>query len=247
MIQVSSRDNDNFKKILSLTTSKGIKKESLFLLSGKKLIQEFIKKPSHKIEYEIVHKDIRPVTGDGIKVMELSKELFNEIDVVGTHFNILVLKLSELSVSDLSEAATGLELILPLGDPSNLGAALRSAEAFGVKKVFLTEDSANPFLPKSVKSSAGSVLRLQMYKTKKLSEIIDMKSQTPLIALDGFGQNIQKFKWPKNARLIVGEEGPGLGDKEHSIQLISIPTSGVESLNAVVATSVALYDYQSKK
>lgn len=247
MIQVSSRDNDNFKKMLSLTTSKGIRKEGLFILSGKKLIQEFIKKPTHKIEFEITHKDISPVTGDGIKVMELGKELFNEIDVVGTHFNLLVLKLPDIKTTDLTEEAKGLELILPLGDPSNLGAALRSAEAFGVKKVYLSEDAANPFLPKSVKASAGSVLRLEIVKTKKLADIVVMKSNTPMVALDNFGQNIKQFKWPKNVRLIVGEEGPGLGQQQSNIQLISIPTTGVESLNAVVATSVALYDYQIKK
>jgi TrmH family RNA methyltransferase len=127
-----------------------------------------------------------------------------------------------------------MELVVPIGDPGNLGALIRSAEAFGVTRAVLTSEAAHPFLPKAVKASAGSVLRLPMARGPALHQFPDT-----CIALDMGGTDIDKFIWPKNAMLAVGEEGKGLG-KAHFKKRVHIATAGVESLNAVVAASIAL-------
>ena len=242
MISIASAQNDTYKKLLSLTTSKGLKKEKLFLLSGENLINEFLKKPYLEITHELITAKHKPLIANSAKTIEVSAELFAEIDVVGTGYNILVLEQPPISMLDAAALAAhkpqGIELVVPMGDPSNLGAMVRSAEAFGVKRVILSEEAAHPFLPKSVKASAGSVLRMPMLRGPALRLFPDTS-----LALDMGGTSIDDFTWPLHGLLVVGEEGKGLGDARFK-QHISIPTQKVESLNAVVAASVALALYK---
>lgn len=239
MLKIASVQNEQFKKLLSLTTAKGLKKEGMFLLSGEQLILEFIKKPHLKIHCELVTNKLKPLAQKAdVKTLELAPALFDQIDVVGTGFNILVLEQPHVRVFDdrdiQSFKPSGMGLVVPVGDPGNLGALIRSAEAFGAACVFLTKEAAHPFLPKSVKASAGSVLRMTLQRGPALQAF-----PAHCIALAAHGTPIDDFVWPKNGLLVVGEEGKGLG-KARFKHTLSIPTDGVESLNAVVAASVAL-------
>lgn len=246
MLKIESAQNDTYKKILSLTTSKGLKKVGLFLLSGEKLIREFLKKPYLNLVHEIVGPHQPPLQKNDAKQIQLSSELFAELDVLGTHFNILVLEQPEIKTLDVEGIAgyapNGIEVVMPIGDPGNLGALIRSCEAFAVSSVILTQEAAHPFLPKSVKASAGSVLRVPLSRGPTLK---DFPAQC--IALDVDGTVIDDFVWPKSGLLVVGEEGPGLSDgKSRFTKHIRIPTQGVESLNVVVAASIALADKARK-
>lgn len=174
----------------------------------------------------------------------------------------------------------GLTLVLPLGDPANLGALLRSAVAFGVKRVVLLREATHPFHPKAIRAGSGAQFDLEFFLGPSLTELAEIYSThtatfspaaitpslTPLITLDMGGTPINHFTWPKQALLLVGEEGPGLpaslrkstdystansianSTANSQIQVISIPKAdAIESLNAMVAASIALsHSYSSK-
>ncbi|MDE2030114.1 MAG: RNA methyltransferase [Alphaproteobacteria bacterium] len=234
---IESARNGTFKKLLSLTASKGLKEEGLFLLSGEKLVREFLKKPNLGVVHEIVAPGGAVLTEEA-KTIRLAAPLFAEMDVLGTHFNILVLEQPAMPVLTAADMASyvphGIELAAPVGDPGNLGALIRSCEAFGVSRVILPREAAHPFLPKCVKASAGSVLRALLACGPALSDF-----PPSCIALDPRGTPIDAFAWPENGLLVVGEEGPGLGNNAFPTQ-VRIPTKTVESLNVVVAASIAL-------
>jgi len=231
---IESNKNPLFKTISSLCSSKGIKKEGLFLLSGEKIINEFLKNPNSEIVYEIKIPKLASITN--ATVIDFKKELFDEIDVLGTHFNILVLKTPIIgSVSDYKPC--GLEVLAPLGDPGNLGSLIRSCDAFGVKRLLLSQEAANPFLPKCMKASAGSVLRVPMVNAGTLKSFADNKH---IFALDMNGTPIDQCDFPKDMLLVIGEEGQGIADIPFKNK-ISIPTANVESLNAVAAANIALF------
>lgn len=237
MLEIESAQNETFKKLLSLTSSKGLKEEGLFLLSGEKLIREFLKNPQLTIAFEIVTTGLHALTSATPHV-QMPPALFAQIDVLGTHFNILVLAqppILTLTKSDLQTyTPSGIELVAPIGDPGNLGALIRSCEAFAIPRVILSREAAHPFLPKSVKASAGSILRVPLARGPALAEF-----PNTCIALDLEGISINEFVWPEKALLLVGEEGPGFSAAEFPTR-IRIPTTGVESLNVVVAASIAL-------
>ncbi|WP_374035546.1 TrmH family RNA methyltransferase [Bdellovibrio bacteriovorus] len=246
MIEISSKTNDHFRRWSDLSSARGIKKHSEFILMGEKLIEEFLENPNFRIKGEIVHEDLKSVTmtapklkGQRIPVFKLPKALFNEIDVVGTHYNLLVLEPKEIAPLTTTKAE-GLEVISPLGDPSNLGALARSSLAFGASKMILTEESCSPYHPKAIKASAGALLKLPLFKIGKFAEFVSNNDQ--IYALDMKGESVANFKWPKNVRIALGEEGPGFSGIKN-LQRLSVATQSVESLNATVAGSIALYSY----
>ncbi len=242
---ITSSQNENFKVWKQLSSSKGIRKNSCFFLMGEKLIAEFLKDPHFEILAEVMGPDHKSVLSgfgfDKIPRYQAPRELFDEIDVVGTHFNLLLLKAPDIKNESLSQS-TGLELVLPFGDPGNLGACLRAALALGLKKVFLTEEACHPFHPKSIKASAGAVLNLNIVRTFNLQRCL-AEAPTNSYVLDRGGISVEEFKWPKNLFLFIGEEGPGLPDSQ--LPKISIPIQNVESLNAAVAAGIACFAYKT--
>lgn len=248
MVQIESAQNPKFKFLKELLSSKGIKTEGHFLLSGKKLILECLKNKSDakfsanfnthfNVAYEVLTDEMEPLTDlSPQNILHLKKELFKVIDVIGTKFNILVLKLPHISQLDISVKPQKPEVILPLGDPHNLGAMIRSCVAFGFKKIILTQEAAHPFLPKVIKSSSGAVLKAELFWGPSVHDIT-----SPCLALTADGKNIQNFSWPAQFRLLVGEEGLGLPPHIPVTPLSIDMTNEVESLNATVAMSIALH------
>lgn len=252
-MQITSASNNQFKIWKSLTTSKGIKEHNQFFLMGDKLVTEFLENPElpasrgFKAEYIVHSEEIRLKNPEKIKTTQLSLELFKELDVLGTRSPLVILSFENFKEKQFTAEASGLELICPLGDPRNLGALIRTAVGFDVNEIILTKESTHPFLPQAIKASAGAALHAHFVKSNLgLSEI-------PLIgenyALALFGENISSVKWPRNLRLWVGEEGPGLS-LEHSqkktMKFVNIPTSNIESLNAMVSTSLALWEWKKQ-
>ena len=134
-------------------------------------------------------------------------------------------------------------IFLPIGDPSNLGATIRSAVAFQCENIILLKEAAHPFLAKSVKASSGAVWHANFYFGPSIQ---DLKSVAPQIyALDASGDSLST-KLDSNKAILVGEEGPGIPDFD--FQKVAIPISTtVESLNASIAASIILYEISKQR
>lgn len=260
---ISSASNPQFKIWKSLTTSKGIKENNQFFLMGEKLVLEFLSEmkegprasaSTYKAEYLVFDAGAESEvfsmvqSKSSIKKALLSRELFKELDVLGTKAPLLILSFTDFKEKDFSVEAQGLELICPLGDPRNMGALVRTSLGFGVREIILTKESTHPFLPQAMKASSGAVLKINFAKTSLAVAEIPMNGENYALAL--FGENMTKTKWPKNLRLWVGEEGPGL-QLDHSqkkiMRFVNIPTAGVESLNAMVSTSLAIWEWRKQQ
>lgn len=247
--EITSSSNELFKTWKNLDSARGIRKAGEFFLMGEKLIQEFVQNTSLQEKFpvraELFTEGLQALNFANFrpgknKTFKLAKGLFKELDFIGTHFNLLLLELPEIPAFEKSAPPQGLELICPLGDPGNLGAVIRSALAFNARKVILSEEAAFPFAPKVVKASAGAVLQIPFCRGGNLASF----AETNAYALDMVGSDISSFKWPKDLRLLVGEEGSGLKDLQ-GVMRLKINTGSVESLNATVAASIALYSYRN--
>ena len=133
-------------------------------------------------------------------------------------------------------------------DPRNLGAIVRSAAAFGADGVVMTERRAAAMTASAWKSSAGAAARMQIAQVSNLSRAIDAAKKLGcfVIGLDGESEDsLSKMKLAKESiMIVVGSEGKGLSRlvKEKCDLVLSIPMSTTtESLNASVATSIALF------
>ena len=247
-LEITSAANTQFKIFKSILTAKGIKEHKLFILSGQKLVDEFMKDPvpGFSLEYILFNDEIK--FQSDCKITRLGNDLFKELDVLGTHFNLLVISFQSFQVKDLNSVPQGLEIICPLGDPRNMGALIRTAAGFGVKEFILTAESTHPYLPQCLKASAGAALKISMRTAqKKLSEI-ELVGEN--YALELHGSELTHVKWPKDLRLWVGEEGPGLGlthEQKRLMKFVNIKTQNIESLNATVATCLAIWEWKKQQ
>jgi TrmH family RNA methyltransferase len=150
----------------------------------------------------------------------------------------------------LAIASTGASVVLvahQVQDAGNLGTLFRSAEAFGVSGLLLTEGSCDPFNPKVVRSSMGSLFRVPFSAGGEWRGHLESlkKDGYHCFALDGKGdRSLPKTELPRPLAIWVGSEGSGLppellGECEG---VLAIPMTGkVESLNVGVAASLALF------
>lgn len=245
---ITSKDNPLFKKMRLLLSAKGIKEHKLFFLMGDKLIKEFTKSKNKAFKVHLVICSEKYTAKFPFNTITLSQELFNELDVLGTHYPLLVLEADDFPTIDLKKKPEGIEVVLPIGDPRNLGALARSAVGFGINKIILTQEACHPFLPHSVKASAGAVLKADFFTAGLKTNELPITGDN--FALELEGADISSQKWPKDFRLWLGEEGPGLRLEPAQfakMQHVNIPTSNIESLNASVSAAISFWEIKKHR
>jgi TrmH family RNA methyltransferase len=131
-------------------------------------------------------------------------------------------------------------------DPGNVGAVLRSAQAFGASSVAIGPGSADPFGPKAVRASMGSVFAVALARVASVAEL----PGTRLALVPDSGQALSEL-WRCAAdapggearTILVGSEREGLpaeviAQADHTAR---IPIRS-DSLNAAMAATIALYE-----
>ncbi len=137
-------------------------------------------------------------------------------------------------------------------DPHNLGAVLRSAGAFGADGVIIPERRSAGVNTTAWKVSAGAAARVPVARATNLVRALEEAKAAGyfVVGLDGGGDAPLRGLSLADGPLVVvtGAEGAGLSRlvRETCDQIVSIPiASTVESLNAAVATGIALYEVAS--
>jgi len=130
-----------------------------------------------------------------------------------------------------------------LADPGNVGTILRTAEWFGFRTILFGQGSVDPYNPKVVRSSMGSIFRMELLEDISHQDVLDLGRS--VFALDAGGPHVLgQSILPSDAVYVVGGEAHGVSPvlRSHA-DLLTIPGSGgVESLNAAIAASILLYE-----
>lgn len=123
-------------------------------------------------------------------------------------------------------------------DPGNVGAILRSAQAFGVSSVAIGPDTADPFGPKAVRASMGSLFAVALARAPNLVEL----PGTTIALAAGQGRALHELPLA-DVTLLIGAEREGLPAEvlQAAGEIAHIPIRN-HSLNAAMAATVALYE-----
>jgi tRNA G18 (ribose-2'-O)-methylase SpoU len=247
--EITSAHNPTYKLLTKLTKGRGIRKECLALICGRKQILEILSDfPDRCRGIIFSRQQALPAEFSAGRLPEyvLSPGLFKRIDIHGTGEPILLVEFKAFRPWKDKSGPSGCTLFIPFQDPVNVGAAIRSAAAFGVWRVVLLKEAAHPFHPKALRAAGSHVLRVNILQGPSLDRLrID---RNPAFTLSPEGKNIADFSFPKSFSLIPGLEGPGLPAHLRAAHSLAVPIEpGVESLNAATAVSIVLYVWRSRE
>lgn len=132
-------------------------------------------------------------------------------------------------------------------DPGNLGTIFRIADWFGIRSIFLSPDTVDPFNPKVIQSSMASIFRVK-WRYDHLNDLVgntnaEGEAMIPVLAATMTGKPMKDFKNMRNGLLVLGNESKGVRDEalKYVTDCITIPAShklGAESLNVAVAAGI---------
>ena len=183
----------------------------------------------------------------GIRLITLSDELFATVSATETSQGVMALV--RPPSWDLDTVFRGQSLVVILDgvqDPGNAGTIVRAAEAFGASGAIFLKGSVNPWNPKAVRASAGSIFRLPLMAGLEAPLVVaalaqrrtDIYAAVPKAEIPVDGVDLRR-----RCALVIGSEGRGVGPQLSAVAAgVRIPTAAVESLNAAVAAGVLLYE-----
>jgi RNA methyltransferase, TrmH family len=153
-----------------------------------------------------------------------------------------------VTVPELLSKAQHIVLLQGVQDPGNVGAAIRSAHAFGAG-VALSRGSADLYNPKSVRASMGSIFHAPVAREVESATFLDAAGDAGFATVAAMPERGETPKSMPEGPLVlcIGAEGSGLSEEvvRACEMQVAIP-SFAPSLNASVAASILLYEAYSR-
>lgn len=231
---VSKNTEKLFRKLQS---KKHRWQNEMFIAEGPKVVQELL-----DMNLEAIHlfSDIEKWKDKGaiiINTIDLKKisSLETSNEIVG------IFKFPK----EINNVNSKLVLLLDqINDPGNLGTIIRTADWFGINRIYCTTGTTDIYNAKCIQSTMGSIGRVKVsyHDSEELLNILDSKK---ILVADMSGTNVFEYSNPMEDKVIVmGSESHGPSDfwKENG-EKITIPkneNSQVESLNVAQAAGIII-------
>lgn len=234
-MQIESVNNPKIKNLIKLKEKKYKDLTNTFIVEGDHLVREALKK---ELVIEIYSLSDEDYGVPSFKITEaVMKKITNQVSI--SPIIALCKKMGE-------EPIKGPVLILDgIQDPGNLGTIIRSAVAFSMPNIIISDNSVDLYNPKVIRSTEGMLFHVNAIR-KNLSEYLPtLKKDYQIIGTDvRTGVNIRNLSLNSNYGIVIGSEGSGMGvSKDFCDTFIKIPMSDkCESLNAGVSASIIMYE-----
>lgn len=190
----------------------------------------------------------------GVRLAILPDALFQTLSATETAQGVMALarppewKIEQLLPEDaLAVVLDGLQ------DPGNAGTIVRAAEAFGATGIVFPKGSVSPHNPKTLRASAGSLFRLPYVAGVEPNIVRTVMRQRGIPLYAGVPARpgstpITEIDLTGRCGLVIGNEAHGVSGEWRAVARdVSIPTVGVESLNAAVAAAILLYEARRQR
>lgn len=249
------------RSVAKLTKRSARTETGLFLLEGPQAVREALTyRPDAIVELFATpvgwerHPDIRGAAAENrVEVEHVTEQVLNAMaDTVTPQGLVAVVRQTPASVRDVFRAAPRLVAICQeIRDPGNLGTIIRAADAAGADAVVLTGRTVDPYNPKVVRATTGSLFHLPVSVGGELSDVIEQAHAAGLriLAADVKGDDLLQARaeglLAEPTGWLFGNEARGLEDDalELADRVLKLPIFGrAESLNLATAASVCLYE-----
>ncbi|NMP36702.1 MAG: RNA methyltransferase [Clostridiales bacterium] len=258
MEKITSRSNDKIKFAARLREEVRERRESgLFIIEGVRLCCDAARS-SVEIDTLFVTADAMMRYEKSIGLLERAAKQSYEIttDVASRISDTkqdqgvfcickMLDKISDIDKIDTMGKYVALENI---SDPSNLGAAARTAEALGMSGIIVAS-GCDIYNPKAQRASMGSLLRLPVFFTAELPLTLGQLREKGMLTLasvpDSGARPVTEMNFSGGAVCVIGNEGAGITEVTASVCDIevTIPMKGrTESLNASAAAAILMWE-----
>ncbi len=251
---ITSRENPLIKLVAALqVSSEKRKRNGLFVLEGLRICKDACDNGIKFDKLIVSDAAAEKYAADTEKFSLISDEcykipdsLFKKISDTKTPQGIIAVAKMPVTGScgiDKNGKYIALENV---ADPSNLGAISRTAEALGVNGIILSSDGCDPYSPKALRASMGTLLRVPVFVTESFAETLkstDLKRYACVV--DKTAESIKEQSFENGSVVMIGNEANGLTDsaKQSADVLVTIPMTGrAESLNAAAAAAIAMWE-----
>lgn len=256
MKEIITLNNSQKKKIKSLHSKKARQENQLFLAEGIKICRELYENKLEQTEMIVIpanaNLDVFNLANKflkkNIRIFKTQQSIFNQISEAKSPQGILgIVKINKQKIfSDKSFI-----VLDNISDPGNLGTIIRTADWYGYKQILLTDNSVDVYNSKTVRSSMGSIFRVNTIQVENLEDFIlsNFKSHKIYTAVLNSNQFLEDLPKDSKHGLIFGNESKGIS---HNLRKIfnnqySIRGFGkAESLNLAVSVAISMYYFRNK-
>lgn len=250
---ITSKDNSLIKLISALQgSSKARREHRLFVLEGLRICQDAFE---NGIEFDKLifsetadnkYKDsLNNFSTNAKECYKIPDSLFTKISDTTSPQGIIALVSFNGFESSIDKNGKYIALE-NINDPSNLGAVSRTAEALGVSGIILSSNGCDPYSPKSLRASMGTLLRMPVIVLDDFAKGIKQSGLKSFgCVIDSDACPITSVSFSEGSVVMIGNEANGLTDEAKAVadELITIKMSGkAESLNASVAAAISIWE-----
>lgn len=235
------------KLITSLEQKKNRTKNGLFVVEGKKGINELLKS---NVALDSLFTTESIFNAPKVKTHLISEQELQKISRLKTAQTAVALFKIPVEISINLE---GLVVALDgVRDPGNLGTIIRLCDWFGIEQLICSVDTVDCYNSKVVQATMGSIARVAISYVN-LEEFLKEHNSSQVLGAFLEGENIYETKLPRNGIVVLGNEANGISlDIENLVtQKINIPQYGkseeTESLNVATATAILLGEFRRQE
>ncbi|MDQ3549028.1 MAG: RNA methyltransferase [Chloroflexota bacterium] len=250
---ITSSTNPTIKLARSLHRKRVRQRERAILVEGTRSIltahghglriRALLVDASRASDVEVVVARLRGASG---RVLLIDPALFQYItDTEHPQALVAICDMVDLELPVDSSFVVALDAVR---DPGNLGTLIRSCAAAGADGVALLRGTVDPYNPKALRASVGSIFALPVQSFAGVDDIIRRCFlNRPLVVMaDADGERAyEDVDWSAPTLLVIGGEADGTSDEARTYAdiIVNIPMApGVESLNAAVAGSIIAFE-----
>ncbi len=255
---ITSESNPLVKRVRKLHTRKGREKYGEFFVEGIRGVEQLLENGA-AIRTVIYSEEVCGINGgedllsrlreNGTDVCRVDGSLFGKMtDTVTPQFILALVGIKDYILSDiLSKETLMLVIVDGIQDPGNLGTIIRTADAAGADGVILFKGTADPYSPKCVRSTMGSISGIPVFTGNSVEDTFKVLESggVKIIAASTDGDMpYYREDFRGKTAIVIGSEAAGIspGVREYADRFARIPMRGkAESLNAAVACGIILY------
>ncbi len=250
--EIKKLSKNQLKIINSLKTKKYRFKNNLFLVEGLKSCKELIDSAKNLIKFFVITDNFNTSNNDLLElIIQNNYDLYYVESTKFKNLSDTITPQQIIAIATLKPQKFILDspivILDNITDPGNLGTIIRSMDWFGIDQLILSKNCVDIFNPKVIRSTMGSIFRINYFIPDNLNNFIKSKlTDYKIIGTSTKAKtSLNNFTFPNKFAIIIGNEANGISKELMETLTDNIKINGfgkAESLNASITCSIILYE-----